>query len=221
MTYQSKNWESIAQSLLRTLFKKVDDCHAFVLERVCQDKDVRTRLSAWIDPSRCAAEQVAWDYLDTIILDEREGHLLKENNSLTISRKEAQAERIICALQAIGFRDKEQYHAKVSFDAIRAAVCPINNEQSTLQETHDLLFAYYEVALARFVDNVKVQVVERLLLGEGSLRVLSSDRVALLTDWERAVVAGEDEKTTEQRRELLARQEKLNLAKQLCATKTI
>jgi hypothetical protein len=65
---------------------------------------------------------------------------------------------------------------------------------------HDWIWAYYDVALPRFVDNVTTQVVQRHLMGlEGPVRVFNPEWVIRLTPAELEDLAGEDEDTKMER----------------------
>jgi hypothetical protein len=65
---------------------------------------------------------------------------------------------------------------------------------------HDWIWAYYDVALPRFVDNVTTQVVQRHLMGlQGPVRVFNPEWVIRLTPAELEDLAGEDEDTKMER----------------------
>jgi hypothetical protein len=65
---------------------------------------------------------------------------------------------------------------------------------------HDWIWAYYDVALPRFVDNVTTQVVQRHLMGlKGPVRVFNPEWVIRLTPAELEDLAGEDEDTKMER----------------------
>lgn len=55
----------------------------------------------------------------------------------------------------------------------------LSNEDQAVRDIHDILKAYYKVAVKRFTDNVVLQVTERHLLGlEGTVRSLSSEETS-------------------------------------------
>ena len=80
----------------------------------------------------------------------------------------------------------------------------MSNREHIVQDMHDILKAYYKVAMKRFIDGVMMQAVDyHLLSGSTSpLKVLSPELAGSLTTEELAQIAGEDELVRMRRLEL-------------------
>lgn len=79
----------------------------------------------------------------------------------------------------------------------------LSNEDSAVYDIHDILKAYYKVAMKRFVDTVVLQVAERHFLGSnGPLKFFSPAYVGGLSDEELNSLAGENEATSMERERL-------------------
>ena len=69
-----------------------------------------------------------------------------------------------------------------------------------MNEIHDILKAYYKVALKQFIDNVVLQVIKRIYLGSNSLvRAISPGYVETLLDIELANIAAKSYATSSTR----------------------
>ncbi|KAH8425300.1 uncharacterized protein LDX57_003057 [Aspergillus melleus] len=89
----------------------------------------------------------------------------------------------------------------------------LSNEDQAVFDIHDILKAYYKVALKRFSDNVILQVTERYLLGsKGPVRILSPELISELSDVELADIASENFATASLRFELQTRADRLRRA---------
>jgi hypothetical protein len=64
-------------------------------------------------------------------------------------------------LKAVGLEDGE--YQTINLTAITRAA-HLSNEDQAVNDIHDILKAYYKVALKRFMDNVVLQIVERIYL---------------------------------------------------------
>lgn len=91
-------------------------------------------------------------------------------------------------------------------------------EVSIVYDIHDLLKAYYKVALKRFIDNVANPVVKRILLGpEGPLAIFTPLWASKLSEEEKGgIVGGGRGRGKEARRELEGRIERLEGARRVC-----
>jgi len=71
---------------------------------------------------------------------------------------------------------------------------PMSNVEHVVQEVHDILKSYYEVARKRFVDNLVMQAADyHLVTGPCSpLKLFSPSFVSELTDEQLLEIAGED-----------------------------
>lgn len=75
-----------------------------------------------------------------------------------------------------------------------------------IYSVHDWLYAYWFVAVRRFLDNIIIQVVERHLLGPyGPLKIFSGELLDGLNDDELEKLAGEDENKMNERKAIQER----------------
>jgi hypothetical protein len=86
----------------------------------------------------------------------------------------------------------------------------------------DILKAYYKIALKRFMDNVILQVVERIYLGsDGPVKAISPEYVGTLSDSELSDIAAESYATSSTRTEIGYKLERLEKALSLAETHPI
>lgn len=80
----------------------------------------------------------------------------------------------------------------------------LNHEAYTIQDIHDILQSYYEVARERFIDNICNQAVDHFLVNgpETPLRVLTPGFISRMTDEQLEQIAGEEPKVQKQRKKL-------------------
>lgn len=109
----------------------------------------------------------AYKELSAILTDERTPPLLTNNHYLADSLTEARHSRFVHRLEKMGFVDGSRYHGIIDFDSMKTNHL-LTNETSAVYEIHDMLQAYYKVAIRRFIDNVANQVIERNLFGPRS-----------------------------------------------------
>jgi len=215
--YQTKNWPKISSAHLDEITDIILKANTSIFSDVCSDEVIRDRLWARIEPDADSAFAAAKDELAALLNDERTGPLLTNNHYYAENLTKARAERFVNGLKKLGLNDKVQNY--VNFENIKNSM-HLSNEQTAIYDIHDTLQAYYKVAIKRFIDNVKIQVVERNLMGPwGPVSVFSPDWVAGLVEEELAAIAGEDPGTTAQREELGARVGRLEEARRLCSGK--
>ena len=80
----------------------------------------------------------------------------------------------------------------------------MGNDEHIVQEIHDILLAYYKLALKRFIDDVRMHVADyHLIVGPDTpLKLFSPKLVTSLTSEQLEDVAGEDTLTKRRRQEL-------------------
>lgn len=95
-----------------------------------------------------------------------------------------------------------------------------SNLQNTVQQLHDILKSYYEVAQKRFVDNVCNQAADRHLIRgpDTAVKVFSPFFVSDLATEDLERIAGEDVLTKRKRAELSREVENLKQARKLLVT---
>lgn len=219
MAYQTQNWAKIAQNFFALVCKRILEFHIYLVEQLCTDAKVCHQIKNHLDPFFLAVFNRAESDLAAILTDECTGHLLTTNHYLADNLQASRADRFAAGLRRAGFVDGQVHAAPINFSQMTSGM-HLSNEKSAVIEIHDNLRAYYRVALKRFIDNVAVQVIERVLLGsQGPVRIFTSEFVVGLADEVREKIAGEEEETADRRAELEAQLTRLEGARKICAGK--
>lgn len=81
---------------------------------------------------------------------------------------------------------------------------PMSNTEHVVQDLHDILFSYYNVARKRFVDSVCMQAADHYLINgpETPLTLFSPNFVSSLSAEQLELIAGEEPGTRRKRRQL-------------------
>ena len=81
---------------------------------------------------------------------------------------------------------------------------PMSNTEHVIQDLHDVLYSYYNVARKRFVDGVCMQAADRYLINgpETPLALFSPNFVSSLNSEQLELIAGEDHATRRKRGQL-------------------
>ncbi|KFY03304.1 hypothetical protein O988_01575 [Pseudogymnoascus sp. VKM F-3808] len=99
------------------------------------------------------------------------------------------------------------------------ALFQFSSDYQAVNDIHDILKAYYRVALKRYMDNVVLQVIERIYLGSnGPVRAVSPGYVGTLSDTELANIAAESYATSSTRTEIGYKLQRLDEASNLAET---
>ncbi|KAH8803098.1 dynamin GTPase [Xylogone sp. PMI_703] len=196
---QSKNWKGLTLDYIKDIILLVHDFVYKVLSEVCPDEGVHSNLWSIIE------EQLRDSYLTAIrhvlfIIDvERFGTPMTMNPSFKDNLEESKAS------QGNGpFSEPEE--ARVMVKA-----------EHTIQQLHDILKSYYEVARKRFVDTICMQGSDAYLLtGPTSpLRIFGTSFVSRLSDTQLDLIAGEDVATKQLRKSLKSEIDALKKGKKL------
>jgi hypothetical protein len=210
----STEWETFAKMYLKEAMEHVLAFNVAVFERLIPDEGMRQKLKSMLYKREQSAFNSASKELDVILKDERGGILQTANHYFADTLSAVREERVLARLKAAGCSNG----FGLDIDKVLKSV-HLSNEDQAVNDIHDILKAYYKVALKRFIDNVVLQVTERHLLGLGSpVKTLSPEMIGDLDDDMLAAVAGENFATSSARNELTSKYERLhralNIAKQ-------
>lgn len=80
----------------------------------------------------------------------------------------------------------------------------LGNAEHIVQEIHDILISYYNLAQKRFVDNIRMQVVDHFLVAgpETPLKLFSPTFITAMSSEQLEDVAGEDQSVRRLRTDL-------------------
>lgn len=107
----------------------------------------------------------------------------------------------------------------VKLDAIQS-VTTGSNLKHTIDDLHDILHSYYEVARKRFVDTVCMQAVDYFLLTghDAPIKVFSPKFVSELTNEQLEAIAGENLVIKRKREDLKRKIENLEAGKKIAVS---
>ena len=218
---QSEKWNSIAREHVTESRTAIAECNDHLLREVCHDPSIRQKILVKIASQALLTSVKAYQELEAILRDERQGHLFTTNHYLADNLQAARGDRFIHGLKKLGFKDGNLYNNPINFQQMKNTIHH-SNETSAVYDIHDTLKAYYKVAIKRFIDNVGNQIIERILLGpEGLVNIFTPVWVTNLNDEELALLVGEDEMTTDMRLDLNAQIKRLEMAKKICANRSV
>jgi hypothetical protein len=187
-----------------------------VLPSIVTEPDVLEKLQRRLRQVQEAAYSAGTAEFCRILNDERGGILQTVNHYFADNLNAIREERVRARLQQAGYNDGQN----VATNLLHVMkTIHLSNEQQAVYDIHDILKAYYKVALKRFTDNVVLQVVERHILGPNGppVRAFSPDMVNDFDEGELMEIAGEIFSTSRVRNELVAQCERfekaLNFAK--------
>lgn len=215
---QTVGWVRIAQEYVDKVVGLIQNCNRALFAQLSMDERVKTKVCEAITDGMEASINAARSDLSRILTDERDGPLTTTNHYFADNLAAARAERVVAHLKKLGYKDGEKYI--MNFKSL-TSVSHLSNEASAVHDIHDVLNAYYKVALKRFNDNVVNQVVQRNLLRPGGpLTVFAPDWVGKLESDELAAIAGEDFMTSNARKELAAQMGRLEQARKICSERS-
>ncbi|KAJ5940454.1 hypothetical protein N7516_000622 [Penicillium verrucosum] len=210
---QSSPWEKIAVKYLEKISSAIHSYNEKILAEILPDDDVREMLWRIICSREHETYNQAYEQLLKILNDERGGILQTVNHYYADTLSSIRQERVIVRLETLGLRDG------INFDMSRVLQgVHLSNEDQAIFDIHDILKAYYKVAMKRFTDNVVVQVSERYILGDGSpVKMFSPDMVGESEEDKLTEIAGENFATAGRRNDLVSKaarfKEALEIAK--------
>lgn len=217
--HQTSKWQGIAEVHIDEVVEVIQNCNDVFFKDICPDENVREKIRARVDPDIDSSFHAAREELDILLRDERQGPLLTNNNQFADNLNTARSDRFINGLKKLGFTDGQS--KVINFDQMKTSL-HLNNLDQSVYDIHDTLKAYYDVAIERFIDNVKNQVVARNLLGPlGPVGIFTPEFISNLSEEELASVAGEDYATSELRAELGAQISRLAKARKVCSGRFI
>jgi hypothetical protein len=211
---QSSLWKSIATMYIEKVVTAIQRFNETIFERMMPDEELRQKVKVRLSAMEKRACMDANRQLVRILEDERGGILQTVNHYFAENLSAIREERVIARLKAAGFEDGDSFDMAGVMKRVH-----LSNEDQAVNDIHDILKAYYKVAMKRFTDNVVVQVAERYLLGrEGPVKSLSPDLIADLGDDDLTEIAGENFLTSSRRNELTTKfdrfQKALEIARQ-------
>ncbi|KAK8159573.1 P-loop containing nucleoside triphosphate hydrolase protein [Phyllosticta citrichinensis] len=213
MKAQSENWTALVLGYISDIIAATHDFVKTLLTVVCPDARLRDNLFAALMDPLAERYEKALQQGEFILEVERAGipetcnHYFNEN----LEKRRGERMRLAVADKAFqmnpqrgGFGSSSGSGEKVVRLDDLGKSHPMSNTEHIVQDLHDILAAYYKVALKRVVDIVSMQAASYyLVLGPNTpLTLFSPALVGRLTDSELEEIAGEDPSQKRKREEL-------------------
>ena len=216
---QSARWGLLAKRHIVEVEEIIRNFNQSALQSLFPEDALRAKIEARNLIFYNAAHDAAITQLSQIIVDERGGILQTINHYFADTLVKTREERVLNRLKGVGLEDGE--YQTIDLAAITRAA-HLSNEGQAVNDIHDILKAYYKVALKRYMDNVVLQVVERIYLGSnGPVRAIGPEYVGTLSDTELADIAAESYTTSSTRTEIGYKLQRLDKALNLAETLAI
>lgn len=197
---QTANWQDIAKEHLAKVNSAVNEFLTAIFGQLVIDPTVQYQLRNHLLPMLEDSNMQAHRTLEDTLEDERGGILQTVNHYFAENLTKAREDRVLSRLRKMGFH--EGHAMPVNLPELTKAL-RLGNDEQTVYDIHDILKAYYKVAIKRFNDEVVTGVVERSWLGQhGFVDIFDPEFVGALSDEEVASIAAENFSTTNTRSEL-------------------
>ncbi|KAI0198155.1 dynamin GTPase [Astrocystis sublimbata] len=211
MQEQATKWYDLALGYISDIIAMVHSFVARLLENIVSIGRVRQGIMALLMDDLRVKYQAALEHTKFLLRVELEGLPATVNHYFNENLTKCRQQRLRRQLQPKVLTDC-QHGEVVRLDDITRSQ-PIGNVDHVIFEIHDILRSYYKVALKRFVDNVRMQVADHLLVAgpKTPLQLFDPAFVTKLTDAHLEDVAGEEPNV---RRKRAALEKELQLLKQ-------
>ena len=213
---QSSKWPSMSKAFMSRVIVAIHRFITAALRGACEDAGVREELRLAILDELLRRYQAGMAAAEFLVAAERDSKPYTLDRHFNERRQRARGERIAERLKRIaGVDDFDR--KSVTIEQVRNVTEQKSNMDDVVEELHDDLSAYYDIAQKRFVDNVLNQAVNyRLLFGPSTpLGVFSQEWVIGLRPDQLDAIAGESPSIREQRERLARKIADLTAAKEI------
>ncbi|KAK6526502.1 hypothetical protein TWF694_005085 [Orbilia ellipsospora] len=184
---QAKNWREFGRRHINAVAEVVRRFNLELFSKVIKEDRVRGRIMMAIARATYESIKGAYSLFDELVEDEFTGILQTVDEDYIEKREAARMERI-------------RLRQSMSLEDVMAAH---KRDDVIVEDIHDILKAYYPVAMKRFIATINLQVIERRLLGENSpIRLFKTEYIVRLTDEELHNLTREDLQVINTRKEL-------------------
>ena len=207
---QSEKWSVIAEKHIAHIERIITAFNEAVFRDIFHEDTLRDKIESRSNVPFRKASQDAAEQLSSIVADEREYILQTVNHYFADTLSATRQDRVLHRLRGLGLEDGSQ--TTVNLKSL-AETAHLSNEDKAVNDIHDILKAYYKVALKRFTDNVVIQVVERCYLSsKGPVKSMSAEYIGGFTDTDLNNLAAENYATASSRNDVDAKLERLEKA---------
>ncbi|KAK6084821.1 dynamin family protein [Seiridium cupressi] len=206
---QSRKWGDMTKTYMSRVIVTLHRFLKAALSTVCSEEQARNQLWSTILESLLDRYKLAMDQASLLVEVEQRKHPYTLNRQFNEILSRSRGYRITELLRPKARKDTKQYGGlqyMVNLDDIAKAAEGKRNVEQLQEEIHDILRAYYGVALDRFIDNVfQLAVDHHLLHGPSSpLKVFTQEWVLNLEPEQLEQIIGEN-KFAKKRRSKLAK----------------
>ncbi|KAI9172701.1 hypothetical protein HJFPF1_02212 [Paramyrothecium foliicola] len=216
-TEQSSKWGHMTEVYMSRVILVLHRFISGAIRSVCIDEQSRHELWSAILEGLLEKYKMAKSQAKLLVEIERRKQPYTLNKQFNESLSRARGHRMTELLRPRARKDTKQYGSSqdmVNLSDIAEAARGKSNAEQLQEEIHDILHAYYSLALDRFVDNVfQLAVDYHLLSGPHSpLKVFTQDWVIDLEPKQLERIAGETKIAKKRRSKLSKKIEDLNNA---------
>lgn len=204
---QSRKWGDMTKVYMSRVIITIHRFIRAALSSVCPEDQARRKLWSAIVESLVESYKKAMAQASLLIEVEQRKQPYTLNRRFNETLSKARGYRVTELLRPKARKDTKQYgelQYMVNLDDIAKAAENKSNVEQLQEEIHDILHAYYYLALDRFIDNVfQLAVDYSLLHGPSSpLKVFSQDWVINLEAEQLEQIVGEDKPAKSRRSKL-------------------
>ena len=220
---QSRKWGDMTKIYMSRVIITLHRFIAAALRSVCPEEQSRGQLWSAILESLVERYKMAMAQASLLIEVEQRKQPYTLNRQFTEALSKARGYRVTELLRPKARKDTRQYgelQYMVNLDDIAKAAEGKSNVEQLQEEIHDILHAYYSLALDRFIDNVFQLAVDYYLLhGPSSpLKVFTQDWVINLESEQLERIVGETKSAKRRRSKLAKKIEDLSNALKILKT---
>ncbi|KAF4121483.1 DYNc [Geosmithia morbida] len=218
---QSSKWPHMSKVYMSRVILSLHRFIASALRLVLPDETARNKVWSSILESLVDCYRKAIRQADLLVNIERQGIPYTANKKFTKEINEARSKRMLRQVFPKARKDKAQY-GEVQYTVTLEDMDSMHSEEQSnmgysLQEVHDILQAYYRIAMERFIDNIfQIAVNHQLLHGPDSpLRVFDQNWVMSLRPAQLEQIAGESKASKRTRAKLNKKIEDLSTGRKV------
>jgi hypothetical protein len=181
------NWMEISTALVHKLVNSIGKSMEALFNVATKDSELRSNTKKWLAKFLYSSQDEAMEELNKIFSDESNGFLwtLVPEYSLLVGTlyQEGIEAMVQCLKELAEEEEDEEEPGAGHWEEKLKLWLSTNKDTDSLLMAYVRLNAYYRIAMARFIDNVGLQVVERHLLGKSSpLRIFNPVYVNKMTE---------------------------------------
>jgi hypothetical protein len=201
---QSQKWEPMTNLYMCRIIISVHRFIAAALRSVCSETQVVSALWSAMLPNLEKRYKLAMNQASLLVEVEQRNKPYTLNRQFNQALSKTRGQRLTELLRPKARKDTKQYgevQKMVNLDDVATAAEAKSNVEQMQEEIHDILYAYYNLAVERFIDNVfQLAVDHGLLHGPDSpLGVFTQEWVINLDPEKLEKIAGETKSTKRER----------------------